>query len=120
MNYIKNIPITPSFSQDGMNGYSFILNNKDISIDMIESYKGHEKYCTNKASSHIYYILEGNGRFKINGEIYDVESGDLVEIPKNTEFVYIGKMKLLLIMNPAFDEKNHIDGIVNILGREYV
>ncbi len=115
MNYIKNIPITPSFSQDGMNGYSFILNNKDISIDMIESYKGHERYCTNKASSHIYYILEGNGRFKINGEIYDVESGDLVEIPKNTEFVYIGKMKLLLIMNPAFDEKNHIDGIVNDL-----
>lgn len=115
MNYIKNIPETASFSQDGMDGYSFNLNNKDISIDIIESYKGHERYCTNKVSSHIYYVLEGNGRFKINGEIYEVKSGEIVEIPKNTEFVYIGKMKLLLIMNPAFDEKNHIDGIVNDL-----
>ena len=39
MNYIKNIPETPSFSQNGMDGYSFNINNKNISIDIIESYK---------------------------------------------------------------------------------
>lgn len=115
MNYIKNIPETASFSQDGMDGYSFNLNNKNISIDVIESYKGHERYCTNKVSTHIYYVLQGSGTFKIDGELYDVKSGDIIEIPNNTEFVYAGKMKLFLIMNPIFDKQNHIDGKENDL-----
>ena len=115
MNYIKNVPQSPSFSQDGMNGYSFNIDNKNVSIDMIESYKGHEKYCTNKVNSHIYYVLEGSGSFKIDGDLYDVKNGDIIEIPNNTEFVYAGKMKLLLIMNPPFDGQNHIDGKENDL-----
>lgn len=115
MKYIKRISQNPSFSQNGINGYNFDISNKNISINIIDSYKGHEKYCTNIVSSHIYYVLEGSGKFKINGGLYDVKNGDIIEIPKNTEFVYIGKMKLLLIMNPAFDEKNHIDGIINDL-----
>lgn len=41
--------------------------------------------------------------------MYNVEVGNIIEIPNNTEFVYVGKMKLLLIMNPAFDEENYID-----------
>lgn len=115
MNYIKNIPENPSFSQNGLNGYSFNIDNENVSINIIESYKGHEKYCINKVSSHIYYVLEGSGRFKINGDLYDVKNGDVIEIPNNIEFVYAGKMKLLLIMSPGFDEQNHIDGKANDL-----
>ena len=48
-------------------------------------------------------------------ELYNVEMGDIIEIPKNTEFVYIGKMKLLLIMSPAFQANNNIDGKNNDL-----
>ena len=98
-----------------MNGYSLNLENKNISIDIEDVYKGHEKYCTNTVSSHIYYVIEGNGKFKINEEIYLVKEGDIIEIPPNTEFVFAGKMKLLLIMNPSFDIKNNIDGKENDL-----
>ncbi len=115
MEYIKKISKIPSFTQDGLNGFSFNINNENISINVIESYKGHEKYCTNKVSSHIYYVLEGNGKFKIDGELYDVEEGDIIEIPKNTEFIYVGRMRLLLIMNPAFQASNNIDGEKNDL-----
>lgn len=115
MGYIKKVSKDPSFIQDGLNGFSSNVNNENISIDIIEVYKGHEKYCTNKVSSHIYYVLEGNGKFKINGELYDVEMGDIIEIPKNTEFIYIGKMKLLLIMSPAFQANNNIEGKNNDL-----
>ena len=34
MNYIKKKPQNPSFSQDGMNGYSFNIDNQNISIDI--------------------------------------------------------------------------------------
>ena len=44
-----------------------------------------------------------------------MEEGDVIEIPKNTEFVFAGKMKLLLIMTPAFDPKNEIEGQNNDL-----
>jgi mannose-6-phosphate isomerase class I len=115
MKYIKRISETPSFLQKGMNGYSLNLENKNLGMDIIDSYKGHEKYCTNRLSTHIYYILNGNGKFKIKNEIYDVQTGDIVEIPANTEFVYAGKMKMLLIMNPPFDVNNHIDGKENDL-----
>ena len=98
-----------------MNGYSLNLENKNISIDIEDVYKGHEKYCTNIVSSHIYYVIEGNGKFKINEEIYWVKKGDIIEIPPNTEFVFAGKMKLLLIMNPSFNAKNNIDGKENDL-----
>lgn len=115
MGYIKKIPEKPSFSQDGMNGFSFDINDENISIDIEDVYKGHEKYCTNKRSTHIFYVLQGSGKFKINDEIYDVETGDLIEIPKNTEFVYVGKMKLLLLMSPAFNKEDSIDGKENDL-----
>lgn len=115
MNYIKKKPQNPSFFQDGMNGYSFDIDNQNISIDIEEVYKGHEKYCKNKESSHIFYVISGEGKFKINNEIYSVQEGDIVEIPSNTEFVYAGIMKLLLIMNPAFDLNNTIEGKDNDL-----
>lgn len=41
--------------------------------------------------------------------------GDIIEIPKNTEFIYIGKMKLLLIMSPAFQANNNVEGKNNDL-----
>ncbi len=115
MKYIKKLLEIPSFSQDGMNGFSFETDDKNISIDIEDVYKGHERYCINKKSTHIFYVLQGNGKFKINEEIYNVEIGDIIEIPKNTEFVYVGKMKLLLIMTPAFNKEDSIDGKKNDL-----
>lgn len=113
--YIKRLSEQPSFTQEGLNGYSFDLNNENISIDIEDVYKGHEKYCKSLVSTFIYYVLSGNGIFKIESEKYNVNSGDVIEIPPNTEFVFAGKMKLLLIMNPAFNPGNEIEGEDNDL-----
>ena len=115
MEYIKRLSKVPSFSKNGMDGYSFDLDDKNISIDIEDVYKGHDKYCINTKSTHIYYVLEGKGAFKINGELYNVQEGDIIEIPKNTEFVFKGKMKLFLVMTPAFNKENNINGIDNDL-----
>ena len=39
----------------------------------------------------------------------------MIEIAPNTEFVFAGKMKLLLIMSPAFRMQDGIDGKDNDL-----
>ena len=116
--YIKKCPKEPSFVQKGLNGYSYNITNTGISIDIEDVYKGHEKYCKSLVSTFIYYVLSGSGTFKIDNEKYEVVEGDVIEIPKNTEFVFAGKMKLLLIMTPAFDPKNEVEGPENDLYQE--
>lgn len=113
--YIKKFPQSPSFKQKGFDGYVCSLDNKNISITYEDVYKGHEKYCTNKESTHIYYVISGNGKFKINEELYEVVAGDIIEIPKNTKFIFAGEMKLLLVMTPAFNPNNEIVGEENDL-----
>lgn len=113
--YVKKFPKEASFKQKGFDGYVCNLDNKNISITYEDVYKGHEKYCTNKESTHIYYVISGKGKFKINDNIYEVEEGNIIEIPKNTKFIFAGEMKLLLIMNPAFNPKDEIVGEENDL-----
>lgn len=109
MNYIKKFPQDISFSQDGMDGYKCDLENKDIGLVLEDCYKGHEKYAINKVSTHIYYVLDGEGIFCINGVKYNVQKEDVIEVPPNTEFVFAGKMKLLLINTPDYKPENSVD-----------
>ena len=115
MGYIKKLPTEPSFMQKGLNGYNYELETKEISITQEDCFKGHDKYHKNICSSKIYYCIDGKGKFKVAGEIINIEKGDLIEIPKNTEFVFAGNMKLLLIMTPAFRPQDGIDGKENDL-----
>ncbi len=112
-NYIKHFPKEPSFKQDGFDGYTSELECKNLSITFEDVYKGHEKYAMNTESYSIYYVTEGRGTFKIAEDLYDVEKGDIVEIPSKTQFVFKGEMKLLLIMNPPFDAENDVAGKIN-------
>ena len=115
MGYMKKLPTEPSFMQKGLNGYNYELETTEISITLEDCFKGHDKYHKNIYSSKIYYCIDGKGKFKVAGEIINIEKGDLIEIPKNTEFVFAGKMKLLLIMAPAFRPQDGIDGKENDL-----
>lgn len=115
MSYIKRLPNEPSFSQEGLNGYNFDLDCEEITISVEDVFKGHDKYHTNKRSNKIYYVLDGEGKFSIDGKIFDVKKGEVIEIKPNTEFVFAGKMKLLLIMAPGFREEDGFDGKDNDL-----
>lgn len=113
--YVKRFPEVPSFKQKGFDGFTSELNCENIGFTFEDVYQGHEKYCTNLKSTHIYYVLEGTGKFKINGEIYSVKQGDIIEIPANNKFIFAGKMKMLLIMSPKFNPKDEIVGENNDL-----
>ena len=115
MEYIKKCPNNPSFFQKGLKGYSYDINTKLVSIDMEDVNKGHDRYYKNLISTTIYYVIEGSGIFKINKEEYGVTQGDVIEIPANTEFVFAGEMKLLVIMTPPFNAMNGVHGAYNDL-----
>ena len=66
-------------------------------------------------SKQINVNKESNGKFRIDGDIYNVEKGDIVEIPAGIKFVFAGEMELLLIMNPKFNRDGEIVGEKNDL-----
>lgn len=107
--YIKKFPSEPTFTQNGLKGYQFDLERKGLDIKYIDCFKGHDQYCKDTESSLIYYVLEGRGKFSINNEIYNVEKGNVIEVPPDTEFVYAGNMKLILVMVPGYKPENNIE-----------
>lgn len=113
--YVKKFSQEPNLKRDGFDGYIAEIDNENISITYEKVYKGHDKYCTNTKITHIYYVISGNGKFKIDDTIYEVEKGDIVEIPAGVKFIFAGKMELLLIMNPKFSRDGEIVGEDNDL-----
>lgn len=110
MEYIKKFPKEESFERDMFfKGYTLSDGSLGLEMDYIDMLNGHEFYQIESESIHIYYILEGSGKANINGTIYDIESGDTIEIPVNTEFAFKGKLKMIEIMNPPFNPNTHID-----------
>jgi len=101
-NFIIKRSAVPSFSVNGADGYNFLIKNEKIEVDYIDSKTGHGGRVVSDLMTHIYYILEGEGDFEIDGNIFHASVGDLVEILPNHSFDYKGKMKMMLIMNPPF------------------
>ncbi len=67
-----------------------ILEVDDIDADWFINY------------DEIFYILEGNFRVTIDGEVFEGNAGDTIFLPKDTQLHYAstGKAKLLYIVHP--------------------
>ena len=90
---------------------SFLLvipsdNTDEHGYFFINLIQGHDCYSYDSKSTLIYHILSGDGEFIIDGKSNLVKSGDSITIEHNTEFVYFGKMLLILEMIPNFKEEN--------------
>lgn len=62
----------------------------------------------NIASDRVYLVLEGQGRFTIAGDAFDVVKGDVVLVPRNTPYDYEGHLKLFLVHSPANNDEADI------------
>ena len=81
--------------------------NADFSGALIEINGDHGKLkCLTE--DRIYFIVDGSGKFVINDKTDDIETNDMIFIPKNTPYNIIGKMKYLLICSPQFDPNDDI------------
>ncbi len=109
MPYTYSAPAAASFTDRGLSGYTFgPLKHEDVEIYYIESEKGHDAVIVSKKINRIYYILSGTGHFTIDNKEVPVEAGVVVEVPRQVEYTYTGKMTLLCISVPRWFPGNDI------------
>ena len=115
INMCRNrIPITNDNIGDGMflvdrGTFQLIIpsdNTDDHGNFFVNSIKGHDCYSYNSESTHIYHVVDGNGKFIIDDKSIDVKEGDTITIEPNKVFTYMGNMLLTFEMIPNFKEEN--------------
>ncbi len=88
--------------REGVNGWYYQLpdSNHGTTVAYAE-FTGEHGERTIEDRERIYYILDGEGEFVINGEKFDVEPGDLIPIPPHATYNLWptnGLLKILLYM----------------------
>lgn len=69
---------------------------------------GEQKLGLDQESDTAYYVLEGTGKFFVEDEEFSVKKGDLVFIPKKTQYKDAGDLTLLAISVPKFDRSKRV------------
>lgn len=83
---------------------------EEADILRLSTEKGHLQEYSNDESTFIFYVIEGNGTFYLDGESKKVGKEDVVVAPPKTKIYYLGDMELLLVCSPPWhpDQENHI------------
>ena len=88
------------------------LNGISYSIAQFTLEPGKRSKMHKMSSSEIYYILEGSGKIKIDGDIYNLEKDDSVYVPPNTtQFIENSgsvDLRFLCIVEPAWKADDEI------------
>jgi mannose-6-phosphate isomerase-like protein (cupin superfamily) len=75
----------------------------DATIVYQETQTGHFEEFYHSKSNFIFYIIEGQGTWFIEGVAYEVQAGDVVIVPPNERFYYKGNLKQLCITAPGWE-----------------
>jgi mannose-6-phosphate isomerase-like protein (cupin superfamily) len=81
----------------------------NCSVVLVETAVGHNQEFYDKKSSFNYFILEGEGAFFLDDEEVLIAKGDLLSIQPNVRIYYKGKLKMILIISPAWKPENEIE-----------
>lgn len=110
MKYSKND--STKFGWTGLTGWPYNESSdfKNASATYFEVTGSHGKVMS-KRSDRIYYVIEGNGEFEINGTVQSVSEGDVMIVPKRTPYDYTAKsktLKLFLVHTPAYSAEDEV------------
>jgi len=76
--------------------------SQDFSLAVSELKDGEHELTKSVASDRIYYFIEAQAKFVIDGKELLINKDDVLFIEKNTEYSFGGKFKAVLINLPAF------------------
>lgn len=98
------------FQKVGIKGWVYLGkdNFPQTGICLVETNKGHETIIKSTKSAWLYFIIKGKGKFVINNKEFPSRKDDLILVSRDTPFYYRGKMKMLLITVPAWEEKYEV------------
>lgn len=80
-------------------------STKNVSLAVSEA-TNHFETTKNVRSDRVYYVLEGKLIVKKDDKKFIAEPGDVIFIPKNTEYHFEGTFKAILINSPAFSTQD--------------
>jgi mannose-6-phosphate isomerase-like protein (cupin superfamily) len=84
-------------------------NIDDCGIVVVNTEEGHNQEFYDIQSTFTYIVLEGNGTFFLDDEPINVDKGDIISVQPNTRIYYKGKLKMVLITNPAWRPENEVE-----------
>ncbi len=113
MQYLYPFEKARTFQKFGVDITVFGANVSTNSVVYEEVNIGHLEEFYDDVSTYTWFVIEGQGTFVIDNEKIEVKAKDLIVVPPKKRIHYFGKMKMLLCVTPAFDEKNehHIRNI---------
>lgn len=76
-----------------------------VTIAHVTCSEGHFQEFYNTESSYVYYVIDGEGSFRLNDSVVKAQSGDLIVAPPNTRIHYFGSMRMLLVVSPSFRQE---------------
>jgi mannose-6-phosphate isomerase-like protein (cupin superfamily) len=94
--------------------FSVYPNVGDCSVVLENTEIGHNQEFYNTKSTFTYIILEGSGSFFLNDEEVKVSIGDILSILPNTRIYFKGKLKMILLASPKWQEQNEVESRNNI------
>ena len=70
------------------------------------------KKILNENSQKAYYVLKGRGKIFVGEEIFEIQEGEFVNVPKKTPHALEGKFKALIVTSPPFnpEDEKHVEG----------
>ena len=84
-----------------------VYNSKEqcpeASVVYQETKTGHFEEFFHSRSNFIFYIIEGNGIWYIEDVSYEVFAGDVIIVPPNKRFYYLGNLKQVCITSPSWE-----------------
>jgi chemotaxis methyl-accepting protein methylase len=106
--HVYSLPLSASFTGVGVLAYAFgPLSTESLVISYLVVEGGHDIPVMGKQVNCLYYILSGQGYFKIGNHQYCVRPNMLVEIRPHVEHYYSGEMKVLAFSTAiSFEQSN--------------
>jgi len=100
----KSIEVEKNYIVD-----NYISEKDNIGYSMVRTHlNGKHPYMKNIKSNRTYYLLNGTAKFYFENNIIEINEGEMLTIPHNTKYAFIGKFDAILVDSPAFNSKDDI------------
>ena len=70
----------------------------------LETERGHAEEFLHEKSAFVYYIVEGEGAYVLDGVEHPVRTGDVVVVPPQNSIYFVGRFCAVLVTVPPWEE----------------
>lgn len=82
-----------------------IRRDDEVSVASI-SLRGLNRLTINHRSTILYHVLAGEGTMNVNGDVYELKKGAIVEVPPGTPYFDKGNVDMEAVSIPPFNPED--------------